>query len=647
MATPSHQTQRLSKELPCHRKQQNEDLFSDPRPSLTKVGPPGKTSLEVLNENSPLLSAQRIEDDTDLVDSDTSVDELDFLDGEEQQESKSVWYLIALTLSIGGLQIAWATEISNGSPYLLSLGMSKAFLAIVWIVGPLSGIIVQPYIGIKSDHSRYRIGKRKPFMIGGATATLVGFLALAWTREIVRGFLGIFGADPDSQFVKNASICFAIGWLCLLDVAINTVQAGIRAFIVDNAPTHQQEDANAWAGVIVGIGSVMGYLSGYLNLPKIMPFFGNTQFKVLSVITCIAMGGTVTISCLFITERDPRRDSPPPLAQTGVLAFFKQIYHSARRLSPQIRKVCEVQFFNWIGWFPFLFYITTYIGQLHVNPIFRANPNMTPEEVDAAWESATRVGSFALLVFAITSFASNMLLPFFIVPTYRAPPPIRGTNSFHSFSSAHRNGNQPTTPSGTPLPMSASMTSFFPPPSDEAFHSRFTRLLSSAQIPWLTLRRAWLLAHLLFALCMALTFVVTTPLAATVLSGVVGIPWALTIWAPFALISAEVSKRDVQAQKTGGTNDDQAGVVLGLHNVAISAPQMLATLVSSAIFRIAQKPRGVPGDNSVGWVMRFGGVAALVAAYMTSRLREEGSQRESKGKENGNCHGERMREETV
>lgn len=102
MATPSHQTQRLSKELPCHRKQQNEDLFSDPRPSLTKVGPPGKTSLEVLNENSPLLSAQRIEDDTDLVDSDTSVDELDFLDGEEQQESKSVWYLIALTLSIGG-----------------------------------------------------------------------------------------------------------------------------------------------------------------------------------------------------------------------------------------------------------------------------------------------------------------------------------------------------------------------------------------------------------------------------------------------------------------------------------------------------------------------------------------------------------------
>lgn len=107
-------------------------------------------------------------------------------------------------------------------PYLLSLGMSKALLAIVWIIGPLSGTIVQPYIGIKSDNSRSRIGKRKPFMIGGATATLISFLALAWTREIVHGFLGFFGADPHSQSVKVASICFAIGWVCLLDVAINT-----------------------------------------------------------------------------------------------------------------------------------------------------------------------------------------------------------------------------------------------------------------------------------------------------------------------------------------------------------------------------------------------------------------------------------------
>ena len=59
-------------------------------------------------------------------------------------------------------------------------------------------------------------------MIGGAGATLISFLALAWAREIVHGLLAFFGADPESQFVKVASICFAIFWVCLLDVSINT-----------------------------------------------------------------------------------------------------------------------------------------------------------------------------------------------------------------------------------------------------------------------------------------------------------------------------------------------------------------------------------------------------------------------------------------
>ena len=262
-----------------------------------------------------------------------------------------------------------------------------------------------------------------------------------------------------------------------------------------------------------------------------MPFFGNTQFKVLSVITCISLGGTVLISCLYITERDPRVDGPPPSDKTGVVAFFKQTYLSMRRLPPQIRKVCEVQLFNWIGWFPFLFYLTTYIGQLHVNPIFEAHPDLSPHEVDDAWESATRVGSFALLIFAITSFVSNMILPFLVVPSYRAPSRHRPSSSTHTPTSPHRSSNQARSPAGTPLPMSASMTSFFPAPTNESAHSRLTRLLSLAQIPWLTLRRAWLLSHLLFAFCMVLTFFISTPLGATVMAGIVGISWALSLWA--------------------------------------------------------------------------------------------------------------------
>jgi len=76
-------------------------------------------------------------------------------DEEDEEETKSTWFLFLLTLSGLGLQIAWSVETSNGSPYLLSLGISKSLLALVWIAGPLSGVLVQPYVGLKSDNSGF------------------------------------------------------------------------------------------------------------------------------------------------------------------------------------------------------------------------------------------------------------------------------------------------------------------------------------------------------------------------------------------------------------------------------------------------------------------------------------------------------------
>ena len=375
---------------------------------------------------------------------------------------------------------------------------------------------------------------------------------------------------------------------------------------------------------MTGVGNIICYAAGYIDLPKHTGgIFGDTQFKVLSVITALALSGTVLVSVLFIPERDPKRDGPASSERMGVLLFFRQVFDSFKRLPPQVRKVCDAQFFNWISWFPFLFYLTTYIGQLHLNKYFAANPNLSPEEIDRAWEDATRVGTFALLIFAFTSFAANLLLPFIIVPSYQPTPSLKPRASFHSSGSHHNHPHSQSSNPSTPAAGPASMTSYYPGPES---HSRLSRLLSACQIPWLTLRRAWLLAHFLFALCMLATFFITSTTAATVLAGFIGLPWALTLWAPFALISAEISKRDSEARRTGsGTKEDQAGVILGLHNVAISAPQILATLMSSVIFKIAQKPRGSPWDDSVGWVLRFGGIASLLAAYMTWRISEEGA----------------------
>ena len=124
----------------------------------------------------------------------------------------------------------------------------------------------------------------------------------------------------------------------------------------------------------------------------------------------------------------------------------------------------------------------------------------------------------------------------------------------------------------------------------------------------------------------------------------VGFCWAMTNWAPFAIISADISSRNhhrrrrskpsrdneaaithqdsISEESVSETDQhiDQAGVVLGMHNVAVSAPQIVATLIASAIFHFSQKGRGIANDDSIGHALRFGGVTAVVAAWATSRI---------------------------
>lgn len=117
------------------------------------------------------------------------------------------------------------TDAVSGQPYLLSLGMSKALLAFVWIAGPLTGTLVQPYIGIRSDNCRVSWGKRKPFMVVGSAVTVVSLLALAWVKDIVGGFLSIFGVDPQSHGTRTMIIVVATILMYCLDFAINTGMA--------------------------------------------------------------------------------------------------------------------------------------------------------------------------------------------------------------------------------------------------------------------------------------------------------------------------------------------------------------------------------------------------------------------------------------
>jgi solute carrier family 45, member 1/2/4 len=192
---------------------------------------------------------------------------------------RSTLYMIYLTLIMAGIQVAWSAEFAYISPYLLSLGLPKSTLSLIWVAGPVSGVIVQPLIGMLSDRSKFKWGRRRVFMVTSTVAVVLAFVGMGRTREIVRWWTG----QRDWESVRTAVIVLAVTSLILLDLAINAsipthrtssvvivATAAARALIVDSVPTEQQNTANAWAGRMLGVGNVLGYLRSLSSLDEFL-----------------------------------------------------------------------------------------------------------------------------------------------------------------------------------------------------------------------------------------------------------------------------------------------------------------------------------------------------------------------------------------
>jgi hypothetical protein len=57
--------------------------------------------------------------------------------------------------------LQYINEIIDFSPYMLSLGLTKSTLSLIWNVGPITGMICQPVVGVISDRTMSRWGMLK------------------------------------------------------------------------------------------------------------------------------------------------------------------------------------------------------------------------------------------------------------------------------------------------------------------------------------------------------------------------------------------------------------------------------------------------------------------------------------------------------
>ena len=230
------------------------------------------------------------------------------------------------------------------TPYLLELGLTKSRISLVWIAGPLSGLIMQPVVGVIADRSTSRYGRRRPFMVIGAILTSVFLRLLGWTKEVVAWFA------TDKDTIKNATIVLAVFSIYGIDFAINAVQGSCRGLIVDTLPIPKQQAGSSWASRMVAVGSLIGYGVGALKLDTVFgTLLGDTQFKQLTVVAAFSLCLAVGLTSWAVTERVLiGHDGEEQLSASRVLVDLAK---STFDLPTTIKLICHVQFWAWIGRF--------------------------------------------------------------------------------------------------------------------------------------------------------------------------------------------------------------------------------------------------------------------------------------------------------
>ncbi|KAI9027566.1 major facilitator superfamily domain-containing protein [Phycomyces nitens] len=449
----------------------------------------------------------------------------------------TTWKILFLTICLAGLQFTWTVEMAYGTPYLLSLGLSKAYMSLVWIAGPLSGLLMQPIVGVVSDRCTSRWGRRRPFLVGGSVFVITSLLIIGWTKEITSLFTG---TDSGDSF-KKVSIGVAIFAIYLLDFSVNCVQASCRALLVDSLPPSQQEDGTAWAGRMVGMGNVIGYFMGYADLVSAFPFLGNTQLKVLCVFASLVLIICDGITCYAVKERVLSKDSRKT-SRGSPFKAFSDIGKHIWNLPKPIRRICNVQFFAWIGWFPFLFYSTTWVAEIYDQEALKRPENSGDDAVG----QATRAGSFAFLVYSLVSLGASFLVPLIVSP------------SFH----------EDYTPApGYKLEFTIRGRKYVLSPS------------KYLKISFLTLPRAWTISHVIFCIAMLCTVFAKDVVAASVVIGVCGISWSITMWAPFSLLGEYIAQNEARCGRSSVRQSEEQPRVshpLGVHQNAMSSRISLA-----------------------------------------------------------------------
>ena len=220
----------------------------------------------------------------------------------------SFWKLFNLSAGFFGVQIAYALQSANISRIFATLGADPHQLSFFWILPPLMGMVVQPIIGICSDKTWCRFGRRIPYLFVGAIIAVAVMLMLPNA-----GSLGL--TTQVVMWGLTGSMIFGLFSLMFLDTSINIAMQPFKMMVGDMVNEEQKTTAYSIQSFLCNAGSVVGYLFPYiftyLGVQNVAP----EGVIPNSVIYSFYIGAAILIACVIYTTVTVKEYSPEQIKQ--------------------------------------------------------------------------------------------------------------------------------------------------------------------------------------------------------------------------------------------------------------------------------------------------------------------------------------------
>ena len=291
-----------------------------------------------------------------------------------------------MNLGFFGVQYSFGLTQTAVNPLFILLGADAHSLPILNIAGPITGLLIQPFIGAMSDKTwSPRWGKRKPYVLGGALGCVI--------------ILFLF---PLVSAVWMAVIC-----LWLVDASNNTAMEPYRALISDRLRKSQIARGFLTQSMFTGAGAVLANVSLFVMQKFIT---GASEAGVpYWVFICFWLGSacclvTVGIAMLRTREIAPSDEELAEMRSKSkeLPATVGEIAEAVKVMPIGMHKIGLAFLFQWYAMFIYWQFVAVSVGE----SVFNAVPD-TPEFEEAAGWSGLMNGTYNF----VTMIAALFLLP--------------------------------------------------------------------------------------------------------------------------------------------------------------------------------------------------------------------------------------------